>query len=260
MRQRLAGADGAERGHRDRRHRDRDGQAAPPGHGLAGPAADDDVQRPERGRDEHEHQAGHVERLPAGAVAAGQAQGEHAGDREQDPADIPRAPRQHRRQGQRAEELDRHRGAEGEPGQGGVEEPVGAREAESVEDDDPPLGCGPGAYPRPDQGQHDHRGKPEAQQHRAGGAGDREQPLGQGCPALQGGARPEDEQQGRAGPLGPRRPVRPDGGKGTRAGRGDRGGRGHRGSLFVCMLLGCRALTVSSSSGFRVIMVSKSDQ
>ena len=56
---------------------------------------------------------GRVERVPGGAVAAAQAEYQHARDGEADPAGVAPALGQRGGQGERAEELDGHRGAKG---------------------------------------------------------------------------------------------------------------------------------------------------
>ena len=115
------------------------GQAAAAGQHRAQPRARHDVQRPERRGGQHERHAGQVERVAASAVAAvGQAEYRQSRHGEPYPAGVAPALGQRGRQGERAEELDGHRGAEGQPGERGVEEPVGAREAEPVERDGSP--------------------------------------------------------------------------------------------------------------------------
>ena len=85
----------------------------------------------------------------AASVAVGQAQGEDAEQGEHDPGAVAPAARQRGREGERAEELDRHRRAERQPGEGGVVEPVHPGQADAVEDDGPPLRFAPAAHAGP---------------------------------------------------------------------------------------------------------------
>ena len=196
----MPGAERAERQQDQGADGHRDGHPAAAGDGGARPGARHDVQRPERGRDQREHHPQRVEPA-ASAVAVGQAQGEDAEQGEHDPAAVAPAARQRGREGERAEELDRHRRAERQPGEGGVVEPVHPGQADPEEDDGPPLRPAPAAHPRPDDREQHDRGEAEAEQGGAHRAGDREQVRRQRRAELERRARPEHEQHRRLRPC-----------------------------------------------------------
>ena len=111
-----------------------------PGTAALSPRARHDVQRPERRGDQRERRPrpGRACARPA-AVAALRPSISTPATASQHPAGVAPAPGQRRRERERAEELDGHRGAERQPGERGVEEPVRAREADPVERDRAPL-------------------------------------------------------------------------------------------------------------------------
>jgi hypothetical protein len=184
--------------HGARRHRHREAAAA--GHGGARAGTRDDIHGPERGGDQGERHARQAERSARRrAVALGEAKDGHARHGQQDPAEVTHAAGQRGGEGERAEELNGHRRAQGEPGESGVEEHVGSGEADAVEQHRLPLTPPPAADPGAGGGEQRDRGQAETQQGRTGRAENREQAHRERRTDLERGAGAEHKQDRRPG-------------------------------------------------------------
>ena len=131
---------------------------------LPDPLGREDVARPARPGDQHEHDADRVDvvRVPARREQHDPAAGEH------DPQPVQRASRPRDRHRERTGELDRHRDAQRQPVESLVERPVHRAEDQPVRRDREPVRPRPPAQRRTRDQHHDQRRDAQPQQHGAG--------------------------------------------------------------------------------------------
>ena len=117
----------------------------------AGLRAEQDVRRPHRAGEQREEDAGQVDARRRPRARAPRRRARRAADPEQ----VARPPRADHGQGQRADELERHRDAERDPGEGLVDRPVHDPEADAEGEHDQPVRPGAAAQHRPGDGHQD---------------------------------------------------------------------------------------------------------
>ena len=156
---------GDERDQRRPDHRDRQALAAV--EEAPGPLREQDVEAPEAGGDRARtrRRSCRARRPPA----TGAASSTMPGSRERDPDEVEPPAREQRRDGDRPEELDRHRDAERDPVERLVEREVHRAEREAEDRDEPQRPRVVAPAPRAPHGEQDERREPQAQHGRPGG-------------------------------------------------------------------------------------------
>lgn len=172
---------------------ERDGEPALARDERASALVGQDVECPERAGHERERDADAVEGLAGVGVHAEQ---HHAGEREEDGDAVAHGARQHRREQERAEELDGHGGAERDARDARVEEAVHRAERDAEHERAAPLLRRPAPHRGPGDGEEDDAGDEHAQRTRRPRPGVREQLRGQRGAELEEQTGAEDSQYG----------------------------------------------------------------
>ena len=186
------GTGGTQRQHRQGTDRHGHRQAVLPGHQLSHPGAAEHVQAPEHRSHQRQQHPDQVQVIRAGEGL--QAEQAHSTQGQQHPQQVAAPGGEHGGHGERAQELDRHGGAERDPLDRGVEGSVHRPDHHTEHGDGHPLAAGEAVQLGPGDRQQHHCGDTQAQRRGAPRTDRREQLYRQGRTELQAHARGQDHQ------------------------------------------------------------------